>query len=174
MEPMMRITLFQIATPATGGIATMARPRGGDWLADELAAIADTGMSTLVSLLTAEEAAELELVREAELAGTAGLAFRSFPISDFSVPPLNGQTVIFIRQLAEELRSGHHLVIHCRMGIGRSSLIAASVLTVLGVSPSDAFARITVARGRPVPDTDQQRRWVERFAATYEQLEDMP
>jgi hypothetical protein len=50
------------------------------------------------------------------------------------------------------------------MGIGRASLIAASVLVALGASVDKAFAAIASARRFPVPDTWEQREWVEAFA----------
>jgi hypothetical protein len=43
----------------------------------------------------------------------------------------------------------------------------ASALAMLGIAPSQAFMQIRAARGRPVPDTEAQRAWVERFAAAY-------
>jgi hypothetical protein len=46
------------------------------------------------------------------------------------------------------------------MGIGRSTLIAASVLRHFELSMEEAFSRIGAARGLPVPDTEQQRLWV--------------
>jgi protein-tyrosine phosphatase len=58
------------------------------------------------------------------------------------------------------------VLVHCRQGIGRAALIAASVLAENGESPDAAFARIQQARGRPVPDTEEQRNWVRRFAAS--------
>ncbi|HET9223129.1 MAG TPA: hypothetical protein VFO07_11520, partial [Roseiflexaceae bacterium] len=61
-------TLFWIATPAPGRLATMARPRGGDWLAGELVAVRELGVDKLVSLLTIEELIELELGAEPDLA----------------------------------------------------------------------------------------------------------
>ena len=48
-------------------------------------------------------------------------------------------------------------MIHCRAGIGRSSLLAAAVLRVEGRTADEAWQRITEARGLPVPDTDEQR-----------------
>ena len=36
--------------------------------------------------------------------------------------------------------------------------------TLTGEAPDRAFSRIERARGRPVPDTDEQREWVRRFA----------
>ena len=47
----------------------------------------------------------------------------------------------------------------------RSSLLLAALLTAEGYTPDDAFKRLTKARGLQVPDTRDQIRWVERFAA---------
>jgi protein-tyrosine phosphatase len=166
----MQSRLYWIAVPAAGRLATMARPRGGDWLSDELVALRELGVDTLVSLLTVEELSELDLDAEPDLAGAAGLHFQSFPIPDYSVPRLDSDTVNVIDQLAADVQAGRAIVLHCRMGIGRSSLIAASVLTTLGIAPSEAFALITTARGRPVPDTDEQRQWLDRFVAAHSWL----
>src|SRR5262245_7265062 len=170
----MQPTLYWIATPAVGRLATMARPRGGDWLAGELAALRKLGVDTLVSLLTIEELIELDLEAELDLARAAGLGFQSFPIPDYSVPRLDADTVDFIDQLAAVVQVGQTIAVHCRMGIGRSSLIAASVLTSLGVAPSEAFTRITTARGCEVPDTDEQRQWLNRFVAARSWLRSLP
>ncbi|HET9222221.1 MAG TPA: hypothetical protein VFO07_06945, partial [Roseiflexaceae bacterium] len=99
-----------------------------------------------------------------------GLAFQSFPIPDYSVPWLDADTVAVIDQLAADVQVGQAIALHCRMGIGRSSLIAASILATVGMTTSEAFALISTARGRPVPDTDEQRQWVERLVAAREWL----
>ena len=57
-------------------------------------------------------------------------------------------------------RAGHSIGVHCRMGIGRSSLLLAALLVRSGTSPEDAFQLISAARGLPVPDTDEQRQWL--------------
>jgi protein-tyrosine phosphatase len=54
--------------------------------------------------------------------------------------------------------------VHCRQGIGRSSLVAACVLVISGESPQSAFEHIERARGRSVPDTAEQKEWVTSFA----------
>ena len=158
-------TIYWIAGPWPGRLAIVPRPRGGDWLAGELAALRELGVDALVSLLTVEELIELELMAEADLARAAGLGFRNFPIPDFRVPRLDATTVDFVDALSTAVRAGQAIAVHCRMGIGRSSMIAASVLTTFGLSSSEAFARISTARGRPVPDTDEQLQWVERLVA---------
>jgi protein-tyrosine phosphatase len=160
-------TIYWIAADASGRLGTMARPRGGEWLADDLAALRGTGVDTLVTLLTEPERDELELAELPNCCRVCDLAWETLPIPDLDVPPLNAATVAFVARIAEGLRAGRQIVIHCRQGIGRSSLIAASALAMLDVAPSQAFDRISAARGRPVPDTDAQRAWVERFAAAW-------
>jgi protein-tyrosine phosphatase len=102
---------------------------------------------------------ELELQREREIALAAGLRYQSVPIPDRDIP-LPGTIEPQLRELAAALRGGAAIAVHCRMGIGRSPLIAASMLRHLGLSMEEAFTRIGAARGFPVPDTEQQRRWV--------------
>ncbi|GLW56965.1 protein-tyrosine phosphatase family protein [Kitasatospora phosalacinea] len=157
----MRPTLFTIERPGPGRLSTMARPRGGDWLADELAALAALGVTELVSALTAAECAELGLTAEAECARAAGLRFTAVPVPDRTVPAL-AEVLPVVDELAQRLAAGGHLVVHCRAGIGRSSLLAASVLIRSGADPDDTWARIARARGLAVPDTAEQRAWTDR------------
>lgn len=111
-----------------------------------------------MSLLTSEEIAELGLEEEEAACRKAGLEFRSLPIPDRQVPA--GNALPFARGLHEALSRGHSIAIHCRMGIGRSSLIAAAVLQLCGVAPEEALSRLSASRGLTVPDTEEQRRWI--------------
>jgi hypothetical protein len=43
-------------------------------------------------------------------------------------------------------------------------LLAACLLVSTGLSPEAAFGQLTQARGCPVPETSEQRQWVEGFA----------
>lgn len=45
---------------------TMARPRGGDWLVDEMAGLREAGVDVLVSALCDDEYALLDLSAEAD------------------------------------------------------------------------------------------------------------
>ena len=142
----------------------MPRPRGGDWLGDELQALAKAGVNVLVSLLTADEVAELELQDEERLCGDCGLRFISFPIPDRGVPFSIAEAGRTIDLILEELQAGKAVAVHCRMGIGRSALIAACLLKSQGIGVDEAFAMISRARGFSVPDTEEQREWVKGFA----------
>jgi len=56
------------------------------------------------------------------------------------------------------LHEGKTVAVHCRAGIGRSLMIAASALIHIGLSTESAFRSIEESRGCPVPDTREQRR----------------
>jgi protein-tyrosine phosphatase len=146
-------------------LAIVPRPRGGDWLEDELDQVKRAGIDVLVSMLQIDEAAELGLSSEAELCEARGIVFRSFPIPDRETPSSTASFSRFVEDLRAEVHAGRSVAVHCRASIGRSSLLLAALLTAEGLAPDDAFRRITVARGLRVPDTADQVRWVERFAA---------
>ncbi|WP_327001462.1 tyrosine protein phosphatase [Dactylosporangium sp. NBC_01737] len=154
----MRPTLFTVELPGPGRLSTMAKPRGGDWLADEMTALHAAGVDVLVSALTAAELHEVDLVAEPGEAHAAGLEFVSVPIPDRGVPE-PAAVLPELRRLAGRVRDGAHVVTHCRIGIGRASLLAAGVLVFNGLAPDDAWHRIEQARGLAVPDTPQQREW---------------
>jgi len=68
-----------------------------------------------------------------------------------------------VEALVRRVREGEAVVIHCRAGIGRSAMVAACLAGHLGMASSAAFKMITRVRGCPVPDTDGQREWAERY-----------
>jgi len=141
----------------------MAHPRGWDWLEDEILSLKTVPVDIVVSLLTNLEVSELGLLNEKKLCQLNRLDYRNLPIPDRDTPSLTPATLNFIEQLYLALCQGKHVVIHCRAGIGRSALIAASVLVRAGFSVEDAFDILASARGRSVPDTVEQREWVIKF-----------
>ena len=156
--------LHRLPGPWKGRLAVVPRPRGGDWLEDDIAALRAAGIDVLVSTLTNAEVVELGLAREEELARANGIEYVSFPIEDRGIPSSAPATAELAHRLARELSEGRTVAMHCRSGIGRSSLLAAAVLAVAGIGPDDAFARIEQARGCTVPDTAEQQTWVSTCA----------
>ena len=96
-----------------------------------------------------------------------GIVFLSFPIPDRGVPDTR-EARHLAEMLAREIANGRSVAIHCRAGIGRSSLVAASVLVCSGVDACEALQLIKDARGVAVPDTEEQRDWVLAFGRAYE------
>jgi protein-tyrosine phosphatase len=160
----MKPDVYWIKGPWAGRLAILARPRGDDWLEDEVAGWKDAGVDVVVSLLTSGEDSELGLIEERKLVQHHGLTFISFRIPDYSVPTSTKELRPLVSELEQSLTRGKSVGVHCRQGIGRSSLVAACVLVTSGESPETAFEQITTARGRPVPDTPEQKNWVASFA----------
>jgi len=153
-----------IPGPWPGRLGIVPRPRGGDWLEDEIRSWRRAGVGVALSLLTLDEATEFGLTDEAVLSRANGIRFGSFPIPDRGIPPSKEAFSELIAHLAEELATGKTVVVHCRQGIGRSGLIATGVLAMFGIDPEAAMRRVTAARGCPVPETAEQRHWILDFA----------
>ncbi|GHO79339.1 hypothetical protein KSD_71100 [Ktedonobacter sp. SOSP1-85] len=163
----MRAQLYSLRELPVGCVSIIARPRGGDWLLDEVTAQHEAGVHVWVSLLTSLEVEEFELAEEAAFCKTQDILFFSFPIIDRSVPPLNDRTLALLQQLDEQRMQGKHIALHCRQGLGRAALMAASLLVVAGWSTEKAFEQLSRVRGYPVPETEEQRAWVASFATRY-------
>ncbi len=162
----MHTPFYRIDAPWPGRLAVAPRPRGGDWLDDEIGAWRRADTDVLVCLLTADELADLELSGEAHSAQVRGIEFLSFPFPDRSVPPSREPFAALIQTVTAHLAAGRNVVVHCRQGIGRAALVAISALVTAGVAFEEAVRRVGDARGRPVPETDEQRRWLAEFAAS--------
>ncbi|HUN85523.1 MAG TPA: hypothetical protein VMU48_14175 [Terracidiphilus sp.] len=146
-------------------LAIVLRPRGHDWLEDELRQIKNAGIDTLVSLLEHHEADWLGLIDEARLAQKTGLQFLSYPIPDTQIPANSGEFRKFVAGLAGRLRSGERIGVHCRGSIGRATITAACTLIHLGWNANDALRAVELTRGCPVPDTPDQRSWILGYEA---------
>jgi protein-tyrosine phosphatase len=153
-------TIYEIERIGSGCLAVMGRPRAGDWAADEFAGLAELGITDVVSLLERSEAYDIGLAEEAQFCEAAGICFHSYPITDRGLPPSVDALSKLACQLYHLCAGGAGVAIHCRAGIGRSGLLGAAVLLHCGFSAKDAFAKISAARGVPVPDTAEQAQWL--------------
>jgi protein-tyrosine phosphatase len=165
-ELVMLTKLYWIAGPWPGKLAISARPRGGDWLVDEMREWQGAGLNTVLSLLTSGEEQDFDLTAESRVAKREGLKFLSLPIPDRQVPFSPSQVAPVLDELDAELASGKNAVIHCRQGIGRSGMMAACLLAMRGKDPGSAIIELEWARGTSVPETTEQRQWIDLYAST--------
>ena len=163
-KQVMKPDVYWIPGPWAGRLAILGRPRGGDWLADEVEGWRIAGVQVVVSLLSADETFELGLTDEGRLVNRCNLRFIGFPINDYDVPSSREELGQLVWDLKGLLDQGYNVGIHCRAGIGRSSLVAACLLVNNGEDSDTSFEKISVARGVTVPDTTAQRQWVGDFA----------
>jgi protein-tyrosine phosphatase len=161
----MATKLYWINGPWPGKLALAARPRGGEWLGDEIAGWQQAGIARVVSLLTVEEERDLDLVNEAAEAKARGVKFTAFPFPDRGVPNSESEVVAALKGAEADLASGRNVVIHCRQGIGRSGVMAACLLVNTGLDATKAVEAISSARGIPVPETVEQVNWIDHYAA---------
>ena len=80
------MSTYRINGPWRGNLAIVSRPRGGDWLEDDVRAWKNGGLDVIVSLLTKEEEAGFDLSAEKTTCEKQGLQFFSLPITDLGVP----------------------------------------------------------------------------------------
>jgi protein-tyrosine phosphatase len=159
----MMTRVFWVPEAAPHRLAFMPRPHGGEDLQYEVQGWQAEEIDTVVSLLEHAEARYLGLEEEALQCEKAGIEFLSFPIGDRGLPGDFHQTDAFVQSLADRLRQGKSVSVHCRVGIGRSSLIAGCVLLHLGLPFADIFPALKRARGVDVPDTAEQLNWVREY-----------
>jgi Polymorphic toxin system, DSP-PTPase phosphatase len=114
----MRAELYRIERIDPGALSIMARPRGGDWLTDEIRAWQEAGVDVIVSLLTLEEQTELGLDEEASLCAQHQLVFWSLPIPDRALPGDASAADRLIEEILAALNAGKHVAVHCRMALG--------------------------------------------------------
>lgn len=144
----------------TSQLAIIPRPSGDEQMEDDMHALYEAGIDIIVSMLEPAEAAELGLEDEQSSALHAGIALISFPIPDHRVPQDLKKFTAFLSGLEQQMRAGRRIGVHCRACIGRSGVVAASLLVRSGISHKQAWAQISAARGYLVPDTPEQRAWV--------------
>jgi protein-tyrosine phosphatase len=81
------------------------------------------------------------------------------PLPDGGAPEDEEEFLDVARDLAEELRDGANVLIHCNAGIGRTGMLAACTLMALGLGKDDALRAIEEAGAGP--ETAEQLRMVD-------------
>ena len=145
-------------------LAIVSRPWGDERLDDEMAALREAGIDVLVSMLEEGEAVRLGLGDEGDAARRAGLVFVNFPIRDRGVPADKQLFEEFLEGLERHISDGRRVGVHCYACIGRSTVMVASLLIRSGVPSERAWQEIALRRDCKVPDTVEQREWVDANA----------
>lgn len=153
-----------IGLNTTGRLGVSRKPDGGEALDEQIAGLSHGMVDHVISMLEPDEARKLNLADEGGAAERHGVGFHNFPIPDHGLPA----DVVAYRKLAQaidrRLHAGQAIVIHCRAGLGRAPSLAICALISGGMDPDEAVLRVGKARGRPVPETDEQFAFIRTFA----------
>ena len=160
----MRKEVYWLDESWPGRLAVGPRPRGGEWLKDDVSSWKRAQVDGVLSLLTPEEEQEMDLLGEAGAVRAQGMSFTSFPIPDRQIPKSESKLAEILESVTRDLSGGKNVLVHCRQGIGRSGLVAACLLVKKGMSPGAATDLVSEARGVPIPETAEQRDWIDQHA----------
>jgi protein-tyrosine phosphatase len=124
-------------------------------------------VQVLVTLLTDDELRDLSIANLATALETHGVESLRLPIRDGGVPTASQEDGMMrlVHAIVRRLRDGRTVVVHCRAGQGRSGLVAATTLAVLGAPPSVAIARVRAAQPRALETLGQEAYVAEAAAA---------
>lgn len=126
----------------------------------DLDALADRFQThVLVSLMEDHKYDLLEIPELLREANERGMEVVHLPIRDVSVPRSDQREAFeaMHSDVSDHLRQGRNVVVHCHGGLGRSGLVAASVLTRFGASADEAIARVRAARPGAIETAEQER-----------------
>lgn len=140
-----------VTLPADLGGALWLAPMPGRLrpLADDLAALAARGVGRIVCLTPAAEIAARSPDYARWLATPPDMIVNRLPIADFAVPATSAPLAALAVEVAQALRAGERVLIHCAAGIGRTGMFATAVLLAAGLPLPAATARIAAAGSGP-------------------------
>jgi predicted protein tyrosine phosphatase len=108
------------------------------------------GVRMLVCLTPRSELAQLSpQYHTAVSTGTLPFRWLNAPMRNFGLPEDAAGFREAVRQIADALRAGDGVVLHCAAGLGRTGSTAACVLKALGLSTSEALQRVRDAGSNP-------------------------
>ncbi len=144
--------LRRVLLPAsvTGSLWLTGMPgRFESWSAFQARALR-AGLRLVVCLTPRSEMAELSPDYHAAVAqGEAPFRWLNLPMRNFGVPEDRANFEEGVYQIAQALRQGDCVMLHCAAGMGRTGSTAACVLKALGLETQEALQRVRDAGSNP-------------------------
>ncbi len=110
----------------------------------------DAGLEMVVCLTSRDEMLELSPTYHAAIArGDAPYEWVNLPVPNFGVPDDRDAFRRGVAHIAQALRHGKPVMMHCAAGMGRTGSAAACVLKALGLPIREALQRVREAGSNP-------------------------
>ena len=109
-----------------------------------------SGLGVVVCLTPKTELAELSPQYHAAIArGRLPFRWMHVPMRNFGLPEEPPAFRRDIAAIADTIREGHAVLLHCAAGMGRTGTAAACVLKALGLDAAEALQRVRDAGSNP-------------------------
>ncbi len=163
-----------VASPLGGQIGLTHCPgrnqvdaRGRIWSRDlslDLDAIVSAGVSTLITFLDQQELNRLGAAKLPTLVRSRPFNWVQLPIPDFGVPTdvILLEWCNLLGPMLNQLRNNEQILLHCAAGLGRSGMMAATLLKACGITSDDAIRLIRQNRSGTV-ETVEQEKFIHKF-----------
>ena len=140
----------RLPTGVTGSLWLSSMPgRFGSWSSFESEARL-AKLATVVCLTPRSEVRELSPAYDKAIAqGDMPWRWTHLPMPNYGVPEDAAAFRAGVPRIAQALKSGESVMMHCAAGIGRTGSTAACVLKALGLSTRDALERVREAGSNP-------------------------
>jgi ADP-ribosylglycohydrolase/protein-tyrosine phosphatase len=133
-----------------------------------------SGVSCFIDLTDPEEAPPYEAYLPFATPDGRRIAYLREPIVDHDVPAGRETMTRILRMIDDALAAGHVVYLHCRAGVGRSSMVVGCWLAERSATAADALMALQdlwrqSARSRAwsaVPETDEQVEYVRTWRST--------
>ena len=125
----------------------------------DLDAIRDWGAAAVVTLVEPKELTLLRVERLGKEVLRRKMLWFHLPIVDVSTPDegFERQWDVAGEELRILLRSGRHVLVHCRGGLGRAGTIGARLLIELGMEPATAIRQVRAVRPGAIETREQEK-----------------
>jgi protein-tyrosine phosphatase len=146
----MNLRPVQLPDDVRGSLWLSAMPGRFGTFADFEKQAKATGLTVVVCLTPRDEIEELSPDYAASvLRKGQPYEWMHLPVPNFGVPPDADKYRAAIQRIAQRIRGGDAVLLHCAAGMGRTGSAAACVLKALGLPTRDALDRVRAAGSNP-------------------------
>lgn len=129
---------------------------------NDLSYLKDQGVKAIVPLITDDELHNFGVDDLIDQYHSFGFDVKRLPIKDQMTSSQDEMTNL-VSWIKEHLSNDEKVLIHCVGGLGRSGMVAASLLKSLGKSSSEAISQIRKSRSPRAVESKEQEKFVHNF-----------